>query len=246
MREEKILSACLMDSDLETKQGRRARRRRAIVVAIAFEAVLIGWLLLWPILTPGSPPGEIVILANIPYRGSKMEKPRGAPHSLQTQRVKFTKNLIFERPRIPARIELSDTAPPPGLAPPSVGDNPLGVPNGLQESIGNNGWTIAPPRPAPSRRIRQSEGVQAALLVHRVDPPYPQLARTAHISGTVDLRAIIGRDGSVRSVEVLSGSPLLAWAAVDAVRQWHYRPTLLDGEAVEVETRITVRFVLGQ
>jgi protein TonB len=245
MREEKIFGACLMDSDLETKQGRRARRRRAIVVALAFELVLIGWLLLWPILTPGSPPSEVVILPNIPYRGNTMGKSPRAPRLAQTQQTKFTLNPIFERPRISARIELVDTAPPTELARPSVGDNSLGVPNGLQESIGNNSWTIAP-LPAPSRRIRQSEGVQAGLLSHRVDPPYPQLARTAHISGTVELRAIIGRDGNVRSVEVLSGIPLLARAAVDAVRQWRYRPTLLNGEPVEVETRITVRFVLGE
>jgi periplasmic protein TonB len=127
-----------------------------------------------------------------------------------------------------------------------VGENSVGVPEGLQESIGNNGWAIAPPAPAPSRRIRQSAGIQAGLLVHRVNPPYPPLAITARISGTVELRAIIGRDGNVRSVEVLSGSPLLARAAVGAVQQWRYRPTLLNGEPVEVETRITVRFVLGE
>ncbi|HEV2488742.1 MAG TPA: energy transducer TonB [Candidatus Acidoferrales bacterium] len=215
-------------------------------MALAFEVVLIGWMLLWPILTPGSPPSEVVILPNLPYRGSTAERPQSAPHLASAQRIQFTNNPIFERPRKSARIEMADAAPPTDLAPPASGDNPLGVPNGLQESIGNSGWTIAPPVPAPSRRIRQSEGIQAGLLIHRVDPPYPQLARIAHISGTVELRAIIGRDGSVRSVEVLSGSPLLVRAAVDAVRQWRYRPTLLDGEAVEVETRITVRFVLGQ
>ena len=82
------------------------------------------------------------------------------------------------------------------------------------------------------------------MLVHRVDPRYPRLAASAGISGTVELRAIIGRDGGVRSVEVLSGSPLLTRAAVAAVREWRYRPSLLNGQAVEVETLVTVRFIL--
>lgn len=105
---------------------------------------------------------------------------------------------------------------------------------------------IPPPRPSSPRIIQQSEGVQSGLLVYRVDPRYPQIAISAGISGTVELRAIIGRDGRVRSVEVLSGSALLAPAAVAAVREWRYRPTLLNGEAVEVETHVTVHFVLGQ
>ena len=84
------------------------------------------------------------------------------------------------------------------------------------------------------------------MLIHRIEPQYPVIARIAGVSGTVELRAIIGRDGSVSSIEVLSGNPLLARPAVEAVRQWRYRPTILDGEAVEVETRITVNFVLGQ
>lgn len=105
---------------------------------------------------------------------------------------------------------------------------------------------IPPPRLSSPRIIQQSEGVQSGLLVYRVDPRYPQIAISAGISGTVELRAIIGRDGRVRSVEVLSGSALLAPAAVAAVREWRYRPTLLNGEAVEVETHVTVHFVLGQ
>ena len=83
-----------------------------------------------------------------------------------------------------------------------------------------------------------------ALLVHRVQPEYPSFARAAHISGTVQLRAIIARDGTVRELQVISGNPLLAQAAKDAVIRWRYRPTLLNGEPVEVETYITANFVL--
>jgi protein TonB len=82
------------------------------------------------------------------------------------------------------------------------------------------------------------------LLIHRVDPVYPALARQIHLEGTVQLYAIIGRDGTIQSLEVLSGHPLLIQSARDAVRQWRYRPTLLNGEAVEVETSITVIYTM--
>jgi protein TonB len=75
---------------------------------------------------------------------------------------------------------------------------------------------------------------------------YPPLARQTRISGTVRLHAIIGKDGSVQQLEVLSGHPLLVQAALDAVRQWRYRPTLLNGEPVEVDTTIDVIFSLNQ
>lgn len=83
-----------------------------------------------------------------------------------------------------------------------------------------------------------------ARLVHRVQPDYPMPARILHLAGTVELEAIIGTDGSIRQLEVLSGNPILAQAAREAVQQWRYQPTLLNGQAVEVETHITVTFVM--
>ena len=84
----------------------------------------------------------------------------------------------------------------------------------------------------------------AAMLLRRVDPVYPTIAKTAHISGVVHLHAIISKDGTIRELEVVDGSPWLAQAALAAVRQWRYRPTLLSGEPVEVDTNITVLFTL--
>lgn len=81
-------------------------------------------------------------------------------------------------------------------------------------------------------------------LIHRVQPEYPQLARQARIQGTVVLRAIISREGRIENLQVLSGHPLLVPAALDAVRQWRYRPYSLNDEPVEVETQITVNFTL--
>lgn len=89
-----------------------------------------------------------------------------------------------------------------------------------------------------------SEGVMEAQLIQRVLPAYPAIARAMRLSGVVQLRAIISTDGHIRRIEVETGSPILARAAIEAVSQWRYRPTLLSGSAAEVETVITVKFIL--
>ena len=96
-----------------------------------------------------------------------------------------------------------------------------------------------------SQRIRVGGKVEAAALVHQVAPIYPQLAKQAHISGTVVLHCVIAKDGSVQQLEYVSGPPLLLKSAMDAVRQWVYKPTLVNGKAREVDTTVTVVFTLG-
>jgi protein TonB len=91
-----------------------------------------------------------------------------------------------------------------------------------------------------------SAGVQMAKLVRRVVPEYPPLARAARISGVVRLIGIIARDGTIRNLQLVSGHPLLTRAAIEAVQQWVYQPTLLSGEPVEVICPIDVNFTLGQ
>jgi protein TonB len=98
--------------------------------------------------------------------------------------------------------------------------------------------------PTPSRLVRTSSMMEG-MLIHKVEPLYPAIARTARVEGSVKISAIIGRGGRIEQATVLSGSPLLSAAALDAIRQWRYRPYLLNGEPVEVETQITVNFVLG-
>ena len=87
--------------------------------------------------------------------------------------------------------------------------------------------------------------MEAASLTNKVTPIYPPIAKTAHVSGTVVLHAIISKDGSIQELQYISGPPLLMRAAMDAVKQWKYSPTLLNGEAVPVETQIQVIFSLG-
>ncbi len=100
-----------------------------------------------------------------------------------------------------------------------------------------------PPAP-PAAPIRVSEGLQLAKLIKQVLPKYPRLASQTRTSGTVRLLAIIGKDGRIRKLDVIEGHPLLRQAAVDAVSQWVYSPTLLSGVAVEVEAPIEVHFTL--
>ena len=130
------------------------------------------------------------------------------------------------------------------------GGVPGGVPGGQMGGVIGGvigGVGAAPPPPKPNvTRITRGGNVQAAMLVNRVTPQYPPLARQTRISGTVRLHALIAKDGTVQQLEVLSGHPLLVQAALDAVRQWRYRPTLLNGEPVEVDTTIDVIFSLNQ
>jgi len=94
----------------------------------------------------------------------------------------------------------------------------------------------------PARRIRQGGAVTAASLIYKMQPQYPAEAKAKHISGSVRLHAIIGTNGAVARLDVVSGDPLLAEAALEAARQWRYRPTMLNGEPVEVDTMIDMIF----
>jgi protein TonB len=141
---------------------------------------------------------------------------------------------------------------PPDMGAGIAGGVPGGVAGGsmggvLGGVIGGAGSSAPPPPPkAAVTRTRVGGAVQAAKLVNRVQPIYPPLARQTRISGTVKLHAIIGKDGSVQQLQVVSGHPLLVQSALDAVRQWRYQPTLLNGEPVEVDTEIDVIFSLAQ
>lgn len=99
---------------------------------------------------------------------------------------------------------------------------------------------------APRTRIRVGGNILATKITHKVDPVYPPLAKIAHVTGMVVLHAIIARDGSVEQLEAVSGPELLKQAAMDAVKEWRYQPTRLNGQPVEVDTMIQVVFTLGE
>jgi periplasmic protein TonB len=104
---------------------------------------------------------------------------------------------------------------------------------------------VAVPKVATPQRVRVSQGVTQGLLIRKVQPNYPPLARQARIQGSVLLQAEISKDGSIENLHLISGHPMLAPAAIEAVKQWKYKPYILNGEPVEVETQITVNFTLS-
>jgi len=157
--------------------------------------------------------------------------------------------------RIPIAVHTTQEAPPSppvDLAGGLVGGVPGGVVGGipggaLSEVLSRAGSAPAlakTPAPAP-KRIRVPAQVAEANLVYDVTPKYPPEAGRARIEGTVVLMAVIGKDGTVRDVRVENGLPLLAQAAIDAVKQWRYKPYLLNGEPVEVDSHITINFTLS-
>jgi periplasmic protein TonB len=153
---------------------------------------------------------------------------------------------------IPKKVAMikEEELPPDVGAVGVVGGVPGGIAGGqaggvLGGIIGGTGSNLPPPPKPTQQRIRVGGNVQSAKMIRQVQPVYPQIAKTAHVSGTVLLHAIISKDGSVQELQYVSGPPLLMKAAMDAVREWRYQPTLLNGEPVEVETTISVIFSLG-
>ena len=106
--------------------------------------------------------------------------------------------------------------------------------------------SLAAAQVSPSQRVRVSQGVEQGLILTKVDPIYPPLARRARIQGTVILKVVINKSGDVENMQLFSGHPMLAPAALDAVRQWKYQPYLLNGGPVEVETTVMVNFTLPE
>jgi protein TonB len=156
--------------------------------------------------------------------------------------------------KIPQKIQMikEDEAPPPM---PSTGGVVGGVPGGIPGGqlggviggIVNSTSNLAVvPKfvPVTPQRVRISQGVTKGLLIHRVEPPYPPLAKAARVQGEVVLSAIISVNGEIENLQLASGHPMLVPAALTAVRQWRYKPYLLNGQPVEVETTITVIFAL--
>ena len=154
--------------------------------------------------------------------------------------------------KIPKKVEMikEDEAPPPVMAATGVvGGVPGGVPGGsmggVLGSIASAGAVVAMPKIATPQRVRVSSGVQSGLLIRKVQPTYPPLARQARIQGQVVLQAQISKTGDIENLQLVSGHPMLAPAAIEAVKQWKYKPYLLNGEPVEVETTVQVNFSLA-
>lgn len=246
-----------MFDQLVSENTARTRRPLAVALSFAGQVLLVALTVLFPMLhTEAILPGRLLRIVGAPLgRGEEhpaAQQPRGrvasGPHRINL--------VLFRQPsQVPDRILPDEGAPVDELIAGPAGPSLPGAPNGVPWGTGTDLNQVpqppppkpAPPRPATERvSLRVSSGVQAAKILQQVMPVYPPLARQARISGTVRLEAVISRNGMVESLVVTSGHPLLAQAALEAVRQWIYRPTLLNGDPVEVLTQIEVHFKLGE
>ncbi len=147
--------------------------------------------------------------------------------------------------QVQVNFTLAENPPAQGVA----GDQPGGIPDGQMDSVRGG---IAPstpdnngPQPTIPQRARVSSGVAQKLLVQKVNPTYPTIAKDQHIQGVVILQVIIDKEGIVQKVELISGHPLLAPAAIEAVKLWKYRPFLLNQTPLDMETQVQVNFTLA-
>jgi protein TonB len=245
----------MLENDAESRDRARNLRRKALLISVVLEALLLGAMLLWPLITPAVLPGLFNVTPTPPYSGGgghaeKPATPRAHPPTSSSRPLPC---LFCAKPSAPSPTRpFDDASASSGDSAPGIGDGGTGGPAGPGPWIpgadpGGKPLEIKKPEPPEHKSpLHRSEGVMAAALIYKVLPLYPAIARNIHLVGTVYLRAIIGTDGTVRQLVVISGHPILANSALQAVRQWRYQPTRLNGEPVEVETFITVNFVLDQ
>jgi TonB family protein len=241
------LKSCFVEGDPEQQRRERKIRRRALVVSIILQTVVVAALVVFPlfgrservsyaprILTPYAPGSPVK-----QHTGTAKVHDGGRKFCIVC--VDLRNPLRPAKPGEPVNTTLNQ---PEGDYIPGT---PLG--DGIPYSLNPDSRVPEKPRTEsssePTRRLRVT-ALEPAMLTHRVEPAYPILAKQTGREGRVELHAIIATDGSIQSLEVLSGDPLFYNSALAAVREWHYRPTVLNGQAVEIDTRITVVYKLNR
>jgi protein TonB len=248
----------LFSDSLLRYDGQKGRQTWATLLSFIMQCLMLGALLLLPLyFTQELPKSQLLTFLVAPP-----PPPPPPPAAQQAARIirQIQSDLLaggeLRTPtRIPAKVQKikEEEAPPPMASTGGVvGGVPGGIPggqlNGVIGGIVNSTSNLAyvpKLQPVVPQRIRISQGVTAGMLLHKVQPPYPLLARSARIQGDVVLSAVIDKEGNIQDLRLVSGHPMLVPAAIDAVRQWRYRPYLLNGQPVEVETTITVIFSLA-
>ena len=231
------------DTLLESSSKGRRGKKWPMATAFAVEAIVGAVVVVVPLLSTGVIPVSARVPLYTPVKPVMVETVDRVPADTTHRPGPAT-----SAPRSDEVVLVSDnpdaihwghnkktTNDPTEAKPPGYDEGPANVPTGL---IGDGSKTDV--RPGPTRFAISH--LSEAQLVNRVEPVYPHIAASAGIQGQVKLHAIIARDGSIQSLNAISGHPLLVRAALDAVGQWRYRPYYLNGEAVEVETFITVNF----
>lgn len=244
------LTRCLVEGDPEQLARERRVRRKALAISIVFQVAVLAALVLLPIFGTAEKIDTRNYTPMPPHPGFGDPAPRHSPPRGGGNHDPVKKCVLCPPIRIPPTVSnTNDPTPPteegcPGCSPQS---NTPYIPG--TEWL----WNSESNRPRPpvetkppiqtKQRVRITT-IEPAMLLRRIEPIYPPLARQIHRQGRVELRAIIATDGAIQALEVLSGDPMFFPSALDAVRHWRYRPTILNGIPVEVETHITVIYNL--
>lgn len=235
----------------------RTRRGMSVVVSFLFQCTALGALLIIPLFRPELLPKAA---ASVFLTAPAPPPPPPAPAVPQRMRPISPRTLSAAKTYMPTEVpkRVAMVIEEPVVGAPGPADPHIGVIGGLGDStnIAAVPHFDAPKPPAPKpqpteakqakqvERVRLTSTLAAAQLIQQIKPEYPPIAKQTRTQGKVVFRAVIARDGRIANLEFVSGPALLVPAATDAVRQWRYRPTMLNGEAVEVMTQIEVNFVL--
>ncbi len=238
------------DSLIESGGKLKTKRLATSILSFFGQFMLLGVMILIPLIyTHALPKTQLMTFLVAP---PPPPPPPPPPAATPIKVVKIQSDLVNGQLRTPTKIPekvqmiKEEEAPPPSMG--VAGGVPGGVPGGsmggvMGSIIGSS--TAAIPKVATPQRVRVSLGVSTGLLIKKVQPNYPPLARQARIQGAVTLQAEISKEGTIQNLQLISGHPMLAPAAIEAVKQWRYRPYLLNGEPVAVETQVVVNFTLS-
>jgi periplasmic protein TonB len=242
-----FLRSCLVEGDSAQEARVRRNKRRALFASIVVQILFLTALVLFPLFSKGENiASRAVLVPAVPYSPGRAPQhprtPSQPPHGRPDP-------CRFCAPRRISPTIVTNDPDRPGDPTAPVGPDIPGAPDGqnIPGLFPSSDSHPAPPPPQPvhPRERRMVSGqVEAAMLIRRVQPIYPPLAIPIRREGTVELHAIIATDGTIQSLEVISGDPLFVQSALAAVREWRYRPTILNGQPIEVDTQITVIYTL--
>jgi periplasmic protein TonB len=242
---QKIFADCM----LETSWAHRSRRSWSTLSSFALQAIAVAVLLLLPILRNVALPAARTV--STPVTLGRARQPESPIHPQRggtvVPVVELDPNRLMlpsHHPHVVVGNEQVGIPAPEGFPGDGAG-LPTGGQDGLPISLFSGTHPVMPAAPPKPVHTFRTSNMLEGSLIRRVDAVYPALARSARIQGAVVVFATISTTGTIENLRVLSGHPLLVGAAIDAVKQWRYRPYILNGEPIEVETEITVNFVLG-
>lgn len=231
----------------------RTRSRYWVLATTSFNLAALAGMTLYPMMYPQALP-KTALLATIqapPIPAAAAPKP-STPQVVRRTSAVAPLDPMHVPPRIPINIRQMKDDPPPstelGVAAGEtmVGNgDPKGVTGILMASTNAPLVQVRPQQPRKPAVQRVSAGVMAGQIINKTQPLYPAIARAAGVSGTVTLHAFISKNGTIENLSVVSGPEMLRSSAVEAVKQWRYRPYLLNGDPTEVDTTITVNFTIG-